>query len=112
MQAAEEAERRRIAEGLHNGIGQLLFAAKLRLDQLHAPVLHMDPALVNAIRQTRVLSYELIPLILEDFGLEAALKDIERKLSTPHLQLRSHVALDEEAGPLLPALQTTLYCMA
>ena len=72
MQAAEETERRRVAEGLHNGIGQLLFAAKLRLDQLHAPVLHTAPALVNArneadqllaeaIRQTRVLSHELIP---------------------------------------------------
>ena len=123
VQAAEETERRRIAEGLHNGIGQLLFAAKLRLDHLHAPVPHTAPALVNArseadyllaeaIRQTRVLSHELIPLILEDFGLAAALQDIGRKLGTPQLRLRSQVALDEAAASLPLALQTTLYRMA
>lgn len=123
MQATEEIERRRIAEGLHNGIGQVLFAAKLRLDQLHAPVLHTAPALAGArneadqllaeaIRQTRVLSHELVLLILEDFGLEAALTDIGRKLSTPHLRLRSHVALDAGAASPPPPLQTTLYRMA
>ncbi|MCC3155244.1 PAS domain S-box protein [Hymenobacter sp. BT770] len=122
VQAAEENERRRMAEALHNGIGQLLFATKLRLDRLHAPVLHTAPALVKArteadrllseaIRQTRVLSHELIPLILEEFGLEAALKDIGRKLSTPRLRLRSHLTLDEAAAPLPPTLQMALYRM-
>lgn len=33
-QAAEESERRRMAESLHNGIGQLLFTTKLQLDRL------------------------------------------------------------------------------
>lgn len=121
VQATEEAERRRIAEALHNGIGQQLYATKLRLDQWQAPALHPDPALAaahadanrllsEAIRQTRALSHELVPMILEDFGLAAALQDIGRKLSTPHLQLRGRVTLDAAAPP--PALQLALYRMA
>ncbi|MFD1871110.1 PAS domain-containing protein [Hymenobacter bucti] len=123
VQAAQEEERRRMAESLHNGIGQLLYATKLRLDQLHAPVLHTLPALAaarneadkllgEAIRQTRTLSHELVPVVLEEFGLAAALRDIAGKMSTPQLRLRSHVLLDEAAAPLAPALQMALYRMA
>ncbi|MFD1874792.1 PAS domain S-box protein [Hymenobacter bucti] len=123
VQAAQEEERRRMAESLHNGIGQMLFATKLRLDQLHAPVLHTLPALAaarneadqllsEAIRQTRALSHELVPLALKEFGLVQALLDIGRKMSTPQLQLRSQVVYDEDAAPLSAALQMALYRMA
>ncbi|TGE29431.1 PAS domain-containing protein [Hymenobacter metallicola] len=123
VQEAQEAERKRIAEGLHNGIGQLLYATKLRLDQLHVPVLHTHPTLVvarqeadrllaDAIRQTRVLSHELVPIMLEEFGLTAALQDIGAKMSSPQLLLHCQVQLDEEAGPIPPPLQVALYRMA
>jgi len=123
VQQAQESERQRIAEGLHNGVGQLLYATKLRLDQFHAPVLNAEPALVaarceadrllaEAIRQTRVLSHELVPIALEEFGLAAALQDVCRQLSTPHLQLRCHVVLDKDVPPLPPLLQLALYRMA
>ncbi|UOG77645.1 PAS domain-containing protein (plasmid) [Hymenobacter tibetensis] len=123
VQAAQETERKRMAESLHNGIGQILFATKLRLDQLHAPVLYTLPTLVaarneadqllsEAIRQTRALSHELVPLTLERFGLRAALQDIGRTMSTPQLRLRCHVLLDEDAAPLSLPLQLALYRMA
>jgi len=123
VQAAQEAERRRMAESLHNGIGQILFATKLRLDLLHLPVLYTAPALLaarheadhllgEAIRQTRALSHELVPMVLEEFGLAAALQDIGHKLSTPQLRLRCQVVLDEDATALAPALQMALYRMA
>jgi len=123
VQAAQETERRRMAESLHNGIGQMLYATKLRLDRLHTPVLHTSPALVaardeadqllgEAIRQTRALSHELVPVVLEDFGLTAALQDIGNKMSTPRLRLRSQVVLDAAAAPLAPSLQMALYRMA
>jgi len=123
VQQAQEAERKRIAEGLHNGVGQLLYATKLRLDLLHAPVLTAQPAqaaarqeadrlLAEAIRQTRVLSHELVPTALAEFGLTAALQDVCRQLSTPQLLLRCHVVLDEEVPPLSPLLQLALYRMA
>ncbi len=123
VQQAQETERKRIAEGLHNGIGQLLYATKLRLDMLHAPVLNAEPALAaarheaerllaDAIRQTRVLSHELVPTTLEEFGLAAALEDICRQLSTPQLPLSCHVLLDGDLPPLPLLLQLALYRMA
>ncbi|MFD1874758.1 GAF domain-containing protein [Hymenobacter bucti] len=123
VQAAQEAERRRIAEGLHNGIGQLLYATKLRLDQLHPRPDDAPPAwqaahrdanqlLSEAIHQTRVLSHELVPLVLEEFGLAEALQDICDKLSSPQLRLHCQVQLDAEATPLSSALQLAIYRMA
>ena len=123
MQAAEEEERKRMAENLHNGIGQILFATKLRLDQLHIAELGTDPALVaarreadqmlsEAIRQTRVLSHELVPSTLEQFGLGAVLQDIGHQLSTPQLRFTCLVLFDAAADPLPPPLQLALYRMA
>ena len=123
VQQAQETERKRIAESLHNGVGQLLYATKLRLDRLHAPVLDTEPALAaarreadrllrDAIRQTRALSHELVPTALEEFGLALALQDICQQLSTPQLLLHCHVVLDEEVAPLPPLLQLALYRMA
>jgi PAS domain S-box-containing protein len=123
VQAAQEAERRRMAENLHNGIGQILYATKLHLDRLHAPLLGTDPTLVaarreadqllsEAIRQTRALSHELVPMVLAEFGLTAALQDVCRKMSTPPLRFRCLVQFDDDAAPLSPALQMALYRMA
>ncbi|MBJ6110719.1 PAS domain-containing protein [Hymenobacter sp. BT523] len=89
---AQETERRRIAESLHNGLGQLLYAAQLRLDQLSiaaGPAAFADgkrqtvQLLKTAIQQTRSLSHQLIPTILEDFGLVASVRDICQRFSTP-----------------------------
>ncbi|MCX2453450.1 PAS domain-containing protein [Pedobacter sp. PLR] len=84
----QQAERKRIAENLHNGLGQLLYGVKLSLSQnmiSHGNLLsvahlkglkHTDRLLADAIRESRRLSHELMPAILEDFGLKAALDDI------------------------------------
>ena len=120
VQNAQEAERHRIAEALHNGLGQLLYATKLRLDQLRlapsAAPPEWQPAhraanqlLSEAIHQTRVLSHELVPMALEEFGLAAALQDVCHKLSGPSLHLRAQVQLEAD---LAPALQLALYRMA
>jgi len=86
--AAEEREKRRIAESLHNGLAQLLYAAKLSLGQLgpeqcqqaSQAFTHAQQRATNllsaAIAQTRTLAHELVPRTLEDFGLEAAIQDI------------------------------------
>ena len=78
---AQEEERRNIAENLHNEIGQLLFAAQLKLN----PSDTESRALLNtAIKKVRQISFELTPVLLNDMGLEVAIKDmLERKLD-PH----------------------------
>jgi PAS domain S-box-containing protein len=100
--AAEEGEKRRIAESLHNGLAQLLYAAKLSLGQLdpeqrqQAPQafaqaqLKVADLLSAAITQTRTLAHELIPRTLEDFGLGAAIQDICSDYGLAPLRLTCH----------------------
>jgi signal transduction histidine kinase len=113
---AQEAERGRIAESLHNGVGQILYATKLQLDQLEvgngATALNRaDQLLADAIRQTRTLSHELVPSVLREFGLAAALRDIVCGLRSPNLRFTCTVELDEEP-PLPQPLQVAVYRMA
>lgn len=95
---AQEEERKRIAEALHNGLGQLLYGIRLYLNQLeteqdsvqdknHKIKQHIDQLLAEAIDSTRNLSYEITPTILKDFGLEVALKELCEKLSKAELSV-------------------------
>jgi PAS domain S-box-containing protein len=111
---AQETERRRIAESLHNGVGQLLYAIKLQLAQVRpAPLApawnRADELLVDAIRQTRALSHEIMPTVLAEEGLEAAFQDICRQLSSQQLHFACHVALEH---PVPQQLQISLFRMA
>jgi PAS domain S-box-containing protein len=80
--AAHETERRHLARELHDEIGQVLSAISINLKTLHRKV---DPALRapleesmsivdRAVQQVRDLSLDLRPAMLDDFGLEAALR--------------------------------------
>jgi PAS domain S-box-containing protein len=83
----QEQERKRIAEGLHNGLGQLLFGAKLSLDQVEmrkperyeqnqAVIVQSKQLLSDCIRECRQISHEMMPTLLADFGLKEAVLDI------------------------------------
>lgn len=83
---AQEEERKRIAESLHNGLGQVLYGVKATLERMNlnegdalenARVLHKSKELLGmCIQESRRISHELMPSILEDFGLKAAVRDI------------------------------------
>lgn len=123
VQQAREAERRRVAEGLHNGVGQILYATKLRLEQLSPFINHLTPdagtayressqLLGEAIRQIRDLSHELVPHTLESFGLSTAFLDICHKLSSPQLRLDCRSMLADGQHKLSGAMQLAVYRMA
>jgi PAS domain S-box-containing protein len=81
----QEEERKRIAEALHNGVGQLLYAAKLNLERQQKSerseaFFLLIELLDEAIRETRTISFELMPRILEDFGLETALEELIKRI--------------------------------
>ncbi|GAB3635133.1 hypothetical protein GCM10027422_07230 [Hymenobacter arcticus] len=80
--ATQEEERRRIAEALHNSVGQLLYGTRLHLDALPATeAVRASQALINeAIVATRSISFELTPTILEDFGLAVALQELVSRM--------------------------------
>lgn len=89
---AQETERKRIAENLHNGLGQLLYGIKLSLEQmnLNASPIDLeelkrikqttDRLLIETIAESRRVAHELTPMILEDFGLKEALSDVCEQL--------------------------------
>lgn len=86
--STKEDERKRIAESLHNDMAQLLYGVKINLDQVQLQrnepfiaenivyVKQAQQLLAEAISESRKLSHQLMPRVLEDFGLKAALNNI------------------------------------
>ena len=80
----EERERKRFAFDLHDGLGQILTAAKYCLEGISEaiPVKYEDEfkicceLLSTAISETRNISHGLMPSSLAEFGLNSALRDL------------------------------------
>src|SRR6185436_1351323 len=115
----QEAERRRLARDLHDGIGQTLTALKQQLDVVeqsaavlpeaaHARLRDAAELAAQALRETRELSRLLRPQILDDLGLEPALRWLTRTFSE-----RTGVALEVDIvgidGRFAPDLETLAY---
>jgi len=85
LSLAEEAERRRIAEMLHEDLQQLLVAARMQLAALcgtqgaaqREPIAReIADVLERSFQLTRSLSVELAPPVLHERGLAAALESL------------------------------------
>ncbi|MDJ1497492.1 PAS domain S-box protein [Cytophagaceae bacterium DM2B3-1] len=99
---AQEEERRRISESLHNGVGQILYATKLNLNQLELylesndkPMVQKslratEAMLVDAIAETRRASHELVPILLKEYGLDKAIKDFCTRFSGSGIEFACH----------------------
>ncbi|KJS31593.1 MAG: hypothetical protein VR64_10640 [Desulfatitalea sp. BRH_c12] len=84
--AAEEQERQRIADFLHDDLQQILASARIQV-QLAAENLSFEPMLVNvermlaeSIAKSRRLSHDLSPVVLNHSGLIAALQWLFRQM--------------------------------
>ena len=73
---AQEAERRRIASGLHDEVGQVLTGVLLRLDDEET-----KDAVRQALDEVRRIGRELRPEMLEQLGLVSALTELSRKFA-------------------------------
>jgi len=115
----QEAERRRLARDLHDGIGQTLTALKHQLDVVEQFSTGLPPAArtrlrdaaelaAQALHETRELSRLLRPQILDDLGLEPALRWLTRTFGE-----RTGVALEVDLagveGRLPPEVETLAY---
>ena len=80
---AEDAERQAIARDLHDGLGQLLHVAKIRLETLaESPVTgELAALLAEASRQVRSLTSQLSPPVLQKLGLLHALRWLGGEMS-------------------------------
>ena len=91
---AQEAERRRIASGLHDEVGQVLTGVLLRLDDDET-----KQAVRQALEEVRRIARELRPEMLEQLGLVSALTELSRRFADS-----SGVRVDRNFATDLPPL--------
>jgi PAS domain S-box-containing protein len=95
---AEENEKKRMSEVLHHGVAQMLYAAKINLENLkaqarHLPIEKVTELIEQTIRDVRNLSFELTPVVLADFGLKATIEEMASRLKNRHLTIKSKVKI-------------------
>jgi len=105
--AAQEAERARIARGLHDEVGQVLTGVLLELDALgpslpterQADLVDTKGSVRQALEEVRRISRELRPEMLEHLGLISALTELSSVLSR-----RAGIRIDRDFPDALPPL--------
>ncbi len=94
----QDNERKRIAQDLHDGMGTILSAAKLRLSSIpqHITVSDTLQLIDDASTELRNISHNLMPATLSKLGLTAALQNLAERLSSKniHIHLITH-GIDE-----------------
>ncbi|HZT16209.1 MAG TPA: sensor histidine kinase [Gaiellaceae bacterium] len=91
---AQESERRRIARGLHDEVGQVLTGVLLRLDDEET-----KDAVRQALDEVRRIARELRPEMLEHLGLVSALTELSRRFGE-----QSGLRIERRFGDRLPPL--------
>lgn len=112
MLNAEEKERNRVAQDLHDGLGGMLSGLKINLSnwakhremQLHDVELQrIVHQLDNSVTELRHIARNMMPQTLLKFGLETALKDLAESAMSKHMHIdfqainiSKHIALEEQ----------------
>jgi PAS domain S-box-containing protein len=118
---AQEDERRRIAREIHDGLGQMLTAIKFNLEILEdgitlgeeekKRVVDIKELLDNVVKEAREISYNLMPSVLDDFGLAPGLQSLcDQFAKGTDLKIMFHAhGLTER---LAPEIETGIYRIA
>ncbi len=114
---AEEKDRRRIAENLHERIGQTLAVSKMKLGVLSKSISATDLAceldevrklIGQTIQDARSLTFELCPPVLHELGLNAALEWLVDQLS-PQTSIQLHFEDDGKTWNLEDEIRMLLF---
>jgi two-component system NarL family sensor kinase len=114
--AAEEHERARIAKELHDGLGQILSTARLNVAALEESVPTEDEKILqnslrlidNAVSEVRVISHDLMPGILTQVGLFAAVRQLCNNINEAR-QIEVEYTFTESEKRLNAALEISVY---
>jgi two-component system sensor histidine kinase UhpB len=116
---AQEAERLRIARGLHDEVGQVLTGVLLQLDAVaradgddrQRDVEETKDAVRQALDEVRRIARELRPEMLEQLGLASALTELARRFGE-----QTRIAVEHDFAATLPPLsdeaELTVYRVA
>jgi two-component system, NarL family, sensor kinase len=116
---AEEKERKRIARDLHDGVGQMLSAAKLNLSNLEGylkkgpqnqwDMIKNSMDLVDdSVKEVRQVSHNMMPNALIQFGLVRAVRDFISRISSSE-SLKIDLEVIGLSDRLEPTTETVLY---
>lgn len=120
LMSVQEAERKRISLDLHDGLGQALTYMKLTLRRMMNSLPsemkeqrqecgHLIDYLHGTINDVRRLCRQLVPFLLEDFGLVAALENLVNEFERLH-GAKVSLNLDCDLNQALsPEAQTGIY---
>lgn len=89
----EERERHRIANELHDGLGQYLSAANMHLNTVYSEINSLPESsdrsfktglqmLEHAISETRSISHNLLPKAIQDYGLKLAVESLVNEMQS------------------------------
>ncbi len=116
LAAAEDRERREIARDLHDDLGQILAAARIRLASLRAAsgpdcaqaADEIDRLIARADHATRSLAAQLAPPVLYELGLVPALEWLVEELQDTY-GLKVELIDDGAPKPLTQPARAILY---
>jgi signal transduction histidine kinase len=115
LSLAEERERRRIAQVLHDDLQQMLMAARLHLRALDKTenaaerteiIRNIQNMLERSFNLTRSLSVELSPPVLHDHGLAAALEWLAAQARKHH---GANVSVDADSSANPKAIDVSVF---
>jgi signal transduction histidine kinase len=121
LMRAQELERKRIAQELHDSVGQSLSAIKYTLE--HAVELVRNPALGDSTRrlshavdqvqrligEVRTISADLRPTVLDDLGVASAVRGFCREWAEVYQNVELTVRVMVEDDEVPEALRTTIF---
>lgn len=116
---AQEAERLRVARGLHDEVGQVLTGVLLQLDSLRSSdetvrereIEETKQSVRQALEEVRRIARELRPEMLEHLGLVSALTELSRKFADQS-GIRVDRRFAEELPPLSDEAEIAVYRVA
>ena len=110
---AEEKERRRIANDLHDQIGQNLATVRMKLGQVSSErseccLDEVQHLLEQIVADTRSLTFDLSPPILYELGLESAIEWLTERIQV-QFGVQGTFVDDEEPKPLRDDVRVLLF---
>lgn len=112
----QEIERQRLSRELHDGLGQLLIALKLRLEGLNfldkskliTTIEGIKKLFDSTIDEVKRISYDLMPAVLFEFGLAKAVQNLCEEIEN-RTKIKIHFSFECDSDILNKTQKTYLF---
>jgi signal transduction histidine kinase len=114
---AEETERKRIAQEIHDGIGQHWSTIKLRMErilnqldkEIATPLKDILPIIQVGLEETRRIQMNLRPALLDDLGILATINWFCREFQKDQPAIRVETKIDVREDDISNPAKTVIY---